>query len=263
MVLIDGVPDPNANVGPNPGGTGLVAAGRGWTMRVQGLDPKGQPIDLGPSGSLVVDAERDVRTTGTGFAPGTRAVVYLNPPVRPGVSRTWWRDVVATAAKTRKLGSVRVVSDGTFAGRVALPESVAIGAQVLQVVGVAPDGTTRALTVGLTVQPWITIAKGARTPAGCTRITPRGGFVPPAPEPSRCLDRVSLRGDTGGLPARTVLTPYLRYQSGKDFVRGTAAIKVKGDGTFTWSRKIKSGKALAVYIVWQDTRSKTVRWPKR
>lgn len=30
-------------------------------MRVQGLDPKGQPMELGAGGVLAVDAERDVR----------------------------------------------------------------------------------------------------------------------------------------------------------------------------------------------------------
>ena len=248
---------------PNSGGNGLVASGAGWTMRVQGLDPKGRPIDLGPRGSLIVDAERDVRTTGTGFAPGTRAVVYLNPPIRPSASRNWRRDLLTLAVKTKKLGTLTVARDGTFAGRAALPESVSMGDQVLQVVGVAPDGQTRAFTLGLKVQPWITIEKGPRTPAGCTRSTPRGDIDPPAPPATRCLDRVSLRGDTGGLPAGTVLTAHLRYQSGKKFVRGKGLIKVKDDGTFTWSRKIKSGRALAVYISWRDTRSDTVHWRMR
>jgi len=52
-------------------------------MRVQGLDPQGQPIKLGPRGALTVDAERDVRATGSGFQAGTSVAVYLNPPVGP------------------------------------------------------------------------------------------------------------------------------------------------------------------------------------
>jgi hypothetical protein len=231
-------------------------------MRVQGLDPRGQPLELGPQGSLVVDAERDVRATGSGFAAGSRAVVYLNPPVRPGTTRSWWRDIVDQATKTKRLGTFTVAKDGTFAGRARLPQSVPMGDHVVQVVGVAPDGTTRALTVGLRVQPWITVVKLPRRPivravsgSGSTVVTPRGDIVP-------TYDQLRVRGDSGGLAAGTVLTAYLRFSGKKAFVKAATTVKVRANGTFTWSRKIKAGKALAVYIAWQDTKSNTVRWPR-
>lgn len=242
VVLVDGQPDPNASVGPNPANDGLAASGEGWTMRVQGLDPQGQPIELGPRGALTVDAERDVRATGSGFQAGTSVAVYLNPPVGPApAARSWWASLVARVATTSPLGSIPVNPDGTFAGTVTLPARVMAGDHVLQAVGTSPAAQTMALTVGLVVQPWITLDKGKRKPAGR-------------------LDKVRARGESGGLAPGERLTPYLRYAGKKVFVKGAATIKVQADGTFTWSRKIRPGKGLTLYVAWNATESNKVVW---
>ena len=242
VVLVDGKPDPSASVGPNPANDGLAASGEGWTMRVQGLDPQGQPIELGPRGALTVDAERDVRATGSGFQAGTSVAVYLNPPVGPvPSSRSWWASLVARVATTSPLGSIPVNPDGTFSGTVTLPARVMAGDHVLQAVGTSPASQTMALTVGLVVQPWITLDKGKRTPKGR-------------------YDAIRASGDSAGLRPGERLAPFLRIAGKKNFAKGFASIKVRADGTFTWSRKIRPGKGVAVYVARGATESNIVVW---
>lgn len=241
-MLVDGRPDESARVEPVPGNDGIAASGDGWLVRVQGLNADGQPKPLAPNESLVVDAKREVGATGTGFQPGTGVALYLNPPVGPApATGTWWRDVTVRFTSTVSLGSIAVRADGTFDGMVTLPASVLAGDHALQAIGLSPASQTRAVVVGLVVQPWIILDKGKRTPAGRH-------------------DVIRARGDSGGLKPGDVLRPHLRFQGQKAFVPGVASIVIQSDGSFTWKRKIRPGKPLTAYAAWKITRSNPVHW---
>ena len=191
--MVDGQPDASARVEPVPGNDGIVASGDGWVVRVQGLNAVGQPQPLGPNESLVVDAKREVGATGTGFQPGTSVALYLNPPVGPApATGTWWRGLVVRFTSTVSLGSIIVRADGTFDGMVALPASVLAGDHALQAIGLSPASQTRAVVVGLVVQPWIILDKGKRKAAGRH-------------------DVIRTRGDSGGLKPGDLLRPHVRF----------------------------------------------------
>ncbi|MFM1966343.1 MAG: hypothetical protein RL134_2068, partial [Actinomycetota bacterium] len=81
VLQVDGAVDPNVTVEPKPSDRGLDVTGDGWTMDLDGLGPDGQPLRLGPDGSLRLASERDVLTSGTGFLPNSDVDLYVDPPV--------------------------------------------------------------------------------------------------------------------------------------------------------------------------------------
>ena len=241
-MLVDGQPDASARVEPIPGNDGIAVSGDGWIVRVQGLNSDGQPQPLAPNESLVVDAKREVGATGTGFQPGTSVALYLNPPIgAPTATGMWLRDVVVRFNNTVSLGSIAVRAGGTFDGMVTLPASVLAGDHALQAIGLSPASQTRAVVVGLVVQPWIILDKGKRKATGRH-------------------DVIRTRGDSGGLKPGDVLRPHVRFQGQRAFAPGVASIVIRPDGTFTWQRKVRPGKPLTVYTAWQGTRSNPVHW---
>jgi len=245
VLTVDGVPDPALAVTPNATENGLDATGDSWSITLDGLGPDGRSLPLAPIKTLVLDAERQVRSTGTGFLPGTEVEVYMDPPVllQTGTTGSWLRDVLLRATEVTKIGSFTVASDGTFTGEATLPESIKAGEHVLQAVGISPTRQTRAVSLGVLVRPWIELTKGPRTVDGRH-------------------DRVRATGDTGGLDAGVVLAPFIRYRGQDTFVRGKATITVQSDGTFAWTRQVKKSKALAAYVAHTDTESNRVFWTK-
>jgi len=245
VLTVDGVPDPNLVVAANVRDDGLDVTGDGWSMTLDGLGPDGEPLQLGPDATLVLDAERDVRSTGTGFLPGSQVDVYMDPPVllQTGTTGSWLRDMVLRAAEATWIGSFTVAADGTFSGEATLPEEIKAGEHVLQAVGISPTRQTRAVSLGVLVQPWIDLVKGRRTADGR-------------------YDRVRATGDTGGLDAGVVMAPFIRYRGQDAFTRGKASITVRTDGTFAWTRLVKKSKGLAAYVAYTDTTSNRVYWTK-
>lgn len=61
---------------------------------------------------------------------------------------------------------------------------------------------------------------------------------------------IKITGDSTGLPAGTVLVPWVRFPGQTEFAKGTARITVAADGTFTWTRK--TGKRVNVYLATDD-----------
>jgi hypothetical protein len=245
VLTVNGVADPNLSVDPNATDNGLDVTGNGWSMRVDGLGPDGKPLALGPNSTLVLDAERQVRASGAGFLPGTKVDLYVDPPVLLQTRSTgsWLRDAVLRATQATLLGTFTVAADGTFVGTATLPDSILAGEHVLQAVGISPQRQTRAVSLGILVQPWIELTKGPRKADGR-------------------YDRIRATGDTGGIEAGVKVTPRIRYRGQSDFSQGKAVITVTSDGTFTWSRKIRPDKGLAAYIAYTDVKSNQVYWTK-
>lgn len=233
-LLVDGVPTA-VDVSPNPGNNGLDITGDGWSMNLYGLGPDGKPLNLGPNESLILNNDCEVHTSGTGFQANSDVDLYLDPPVQPGSV-----DASSTASGIY-VGTVRIDSSGNFSGRVTLPAGVDPGDHMLQATGYSPTGQVRAMTLGVTVQAWITLDQGTRTRAGRH-------------------DRISTTGDTGGLQAGTNLTVKVRLHNQGHYVTGAATITVQSDGHFTWTRLVKAHKTVTAYMSWQDVRSNFVTW---
>ena len=236
-VTVDGQPQ-QVTTGPNAQGNAVDISGEGFAMQMQGLDGEGKPLALGPGGALMLQADRGVRTAGSGFQGASPVDFYLDPP-----SLVTSRGARSEAAIT--LGSATTDANGAFTATVSLPRDVEVGDHVLQIVGATPTGAVRAVSVGVRVEPdaSITLVKGARTDAGVH-------------------DRIRATGTVSGVPAGTMLTPYVRLQGRSTFVAGAARIVVQADGSFRWSRLVRSDRGVTAYVAWTDVTSNELTWLK-
>lgn len=211
---------------------GLVAQGTGWSMTLTALNYEGQPIPLGPADSLTLDVGRELHAAGTNFLPTSPMTVYVDPPLQ---------DDTASLARTRLVGAALTDGDGNFGVTLGLPQDLAPGTHVLQVVGMGPQRQVRALSIGITVQPWFRMIKGARLK-------------------STHHDRLWATGISGGLPEGARLTVRVRYGREDNYRYGTAIVVVGADGGFRWSRLITGRKSISAYMSHRDVRSNTVEW---
>ena len=124
-----------------------------------------------------------------------------------------------------------------------LSDSIPGGDHVLQAVALSPTGPTRALSLGVRVDPWIWLDKGVRTRADRH-------------------DRVRTSGHTRGIEEGTVLTPFIKYRGQSAFQKGNATITVQADGSFAWTRQIRKDKGLTAYVAYQVIESNRVNWVK-
>ena len=168
LVIVDGQQQ-SVEVVPNPEDNGLVVEGEGWQMDLDATGPNGQPLNLTPEGALLLETEGDVVTSGTGFDPDSEVALYMDPPVGAQTSSaSWFRAIVRQVTGTILVGTVPVNAQGIFSGRVALPPDVEPGQRMLQAVGTSPTGQTRALNLGVVVEP-------AKVPGAPTDVTPVPG----------------------------------------------------------------------------------------
>jgi hypothetical protein len=243
VLQVDGVVDPKFEVDPNTGDNSLVVTGDGWSMNLTGLGPDGTPLSLGPNSALRLQSEQEVATDGTGFLSNSEVNLYLEPPQLVTGAATPARTLGVANTDGIFVGTVRTDAQGSFRGTAMLPAGIAPGEHVLQVVGLSPTGQTRALSLGVIVDPWIVLDQG-------TRGT------------ERRLDRIRTTGSTAGIEAGTRLTPWIRYSGQSGFQQGKATIRVQADGTFRWARKIRANRSLTAYVSFTDIESNRVRWAK-
>jgi hypothetical protein len=223
-------------VAPNPTANGLQVTGDDFELKLDGLGPDGQPLDLGPDGVLILNEERQASSSGRGFLGRSDVDLYIDPPVASRTSRS---------ARSSGLYVGTIVTNGTgeFSGTVTLPDSIAAGDHVLQAVGLTATGQSRAVSIGVRVTAWIELEQGTRKSEGRH-------------------DRISTVGDSAGIAAGTRLMPWIRYSGQDEFTQGTASITVRSDGSFTWKRLIRKDKSVTAYISWTDIESNRVTWAK-
>ena len=243
-LTVDGAITPVV-VEAKPAENGLVVQGDGWQMDLDGLGPDGAPLNLGPDGVLRLQSEREVQTTGTGFLPQSEVDLFINPPVDPAPrsAGAWWRSIVSRSVTGIYVGTVPVNAAGEFEGVATLPPDIKPGEYVLQAVGRSPSGQTRALSLGVVVEPSLVLNQGTRKPDGRH-------------------DRIRTTGTSTGIPEGTKLTPYIKYSGQSSFSGGKATIVVQADGSFTWTRQIRKDKAVTGYVTWTDVESNKVTWIK-
>ena len=240
--MVDGQPAP-VTIDPRPGDKGLLVQGDDWRMGLGGLGPDGQQLRLAPSGALILQSERAIRASGSGFLPGSVVDLYIDPPVQPvTATRTWFSALAARVGASTYVGTMTVDATGSFAGRLALPAGIRVGAQVLQSVGFSLSGQTRALSLGVLVEPSLTLVKQRRERAGQH-------------------DVIRASGTATGLPAGTRLVPHIRYSGQSTFRTGNGVIVVQADGTFRWSKRVNPRRAAHAYVSWRTAASNRVTWP--
>lgn len=231
-LTVNGVPQP-LTVEPNAGSNGLAIIGDEFDMNLDGLGPDGQRMNLGADGVLELDQERQAQSSGRGFLGHSDIDFYLDPPLA-----TARRSVRAAGTF---MGTLVTRGDGTFTGTVTLPDTIESGEHVLQAVGLTAQGEPRAVSIGVRVKAWIQLDRGTRTSAGRH-------------------DRVSTTGSTAGIPKGTRLTPWIKFSGQDRFRQGRAVVRVKGEGTFRWTRLIRKDRALTAYVSYVDVTSNRETW---
>jgi hypothetical protein len=238
-LTVDGVVDPDLSVAPNRDNRRLIISGTEFAMTLGALGPDGRGLALDAQGSLVPQAGRDLRASGSGFLPDSQVAIYLDPPVATG--QTWFMRTVTAAVPARLVGTFTTDAQGSFAGATTIPVTVPPGDRMLQTVGWSPGNEERAITMGVRVTPSLEVKAGPRSPSGTH-------------------DRVRLSGVVTGIEPGTAVTPHFRFGSSGVFRKGKSTIVVKADGTFTWSRLVRKDKALIAYVSYRDIQSNRVSW---
>lgn len=230
ILLVDGRQVPGLVVRPNGSRNGLDALGPGFSMEVQGQTSRGVALPLTSSGVLLVQPGGKIVSRGTGFQAGSQATLFLDPAANaksPGV---------AGRSTTLPLGSLQVDSTGSFGGSVPLPTGVKVGAHVLQVVGVVPGGSTRAVSVGIEV---------VESVGRVTISAKRSGRT------------VIVTGRVTGADA-SALSPSVQGVGKRKAARlARTSVIVRSDGTFSF--RFKSANRVTVVVTAGDTRSNEVR----
>lgn len=126
---------------------GYVLRGDGWEVALEATDSSGSPLLLDESGNIILNNDRVVQFSGTGFAPGSPVKVWLfSEP-------TALSDVIADAS-------------GNFVGQAQLPEGIPTGEHTLQLNGLTDDGQFRSVALGVVVQPEPQLIAPAVPPVG-------------------------------------------------------------------------------------------------
>jgi hypothetical protein len=131
----------------NAAENGYVLRGDGWEVALEATDSSGAPLLLDESGYIILNNDRVVQFSGTGFAPGSPVKVWLfSEP-------TALSDVIADAS-------------GNFVGRSQLPEGIPTGEHTIQLNGLTGDGQFRSVALGVVVQPDQQVIAPAVPPVG-------------------------------------------------------------------------------------------------
>lgn len=213
-LLVGGRPAPGLVVAPNGRGTGVDARGPGFTMTVSGQSGGGRPVALSPTGALQVGSGGRVASSGSGFMPGSQVGMFMDPPA--SAARTRMRPRAAGTS----LGSRPVDAQGAFDGAWVMPSNVSPGTHVLQLVGLAPDGSTRAVSLGI-------------------EVVQQSGAVAISASRRGLFGRVVIvSGRVTGVDVATVV-PYVRSHGHLEAMAIKARPIVAADGTFTWRFRTK------------------------
>jgi hypothetical protein len=154
-MLVGGQPA-SIDVDPRPGNEGLDLSGVGFDMSLIALGADAQPLDLGASGHLVLEADRTARSDGSGFRPATDVAVTLLADDAiagaGGMSAASRRSSGALVTPREiGLGGVAVDAQGTFSGVFTLPDSLAPGTYTLRVIGLTLENEQRTMFLGVEV----------------------------------------------------------------------------------------------------------------
>jgi hypothetical protein len=114
--------------------SGYVLNGDGWVVNLEATDTTGNQLVLDDSGNLILNEERAVSFSGTGFAPGSTIRVWL-------------------FSDPSELTTVVADANGNFSGTTTLPVGIPEGQHTVQLNGLSKNGQVRSVALGVVVQP--------------------------------------------------------------------------------------------------------------
>ena len=113
---------------------GYVLIGDGWQVALEAADSSGSPLRIDDSGNIILNKERFVQFSGSGFAPGSIIKVWL-------------------FSDPTSLSKVTADASGNFVGEAQLPEGIPVGQHTVQLNGLTEDGQLRSVSLGVVVEP--------------------------------------------------------------------------------------------------------------
>jgi hypothetical protein len=113
--------------------SGYILSGDGWQVELAATDMSGSPLKLDDSGNIILNDDRFVEFSGTGFAPGSLVKVWL-------------------FSEPAELSQLTADASGNFTGRAMVPTDTAVGEHTIQLNGISKDGQLRSVALGVVVQ---------------------------------------------------------------------------------------------------------------
>lgn len=113
--------------------SGYILSGDGWQVELEATDSSGSPLKLDESGNIILNDDRFVEFSGTGFAPGSLVKVWL-------------------FSDPAELSQLTADSNGSFTGRALVPSATPVGEHTIQLNGISKDGQLRSVALGVVVQ---------------------------------------------------------------------------------------------------------------
>lgn len=140
------------SIEPSESNTGYLVTGEDWQISLEAADGSGTPLNLDDSGNIILNSDRNVSFSGTGYAPGSTVKVWM-------------------FSDPTSLTQVTADANGDFTGLAQIPAGLPDGEHTLQLNGVNKEGQIRSVAMGVLIAPVATPA----IPVTPTAIT---GFDP-------------------------------------------------------------------------------------
>lgn len=104
----------------------------GYRLAVAAIDETGTPMSVTADGALLVRRNHFISVNGRGLKPNSVAVAWV-------------------FSEPRRLGDVRVATDGTFSAKFSVPEGLPAGDHTTQVNGIDANGGMRSFNLAIEV----------------------------------------------------------------------------------------------------------------
>jgi hypothetical protein len=114
--------------------TGYVVSGDDWEVALAAADENGTPLNLDDSGNIILNSDRYVSFSGTGYAPGSSVKVWM-------------------FSDPTSVTQVTADASGDFKGQAQIPADLPDGEHTLQLNGVNKDGQIRSVAMGVLIAP--------------------------------------------------------------------------------------------------------------
>jgi LPXTG-motif cell wall-anchored protein len=129
-----------------------LVSGDGWQVALEAADTSGTPLSLDDSGNIILNSDRNVSFSGTGYAPGSTVKVWM-------------------FSDPTSVTQVTADESGKFTGLAQIPAGLPDGEHTLQLNGVNKNGQIRSVAMGVLIAPVATPAVPA-TPSAITGFDP-------------------------------------------------------------------------------------------
>ena len=140
------------SIEPSDSNTGYVVSGEGWQVSLEAADGSGKPLNLDDSGNIILNSDRNVSFSGTGYAPGSTVKVWM-------------------FSDPTSITEVTADASGEFTGQAQIPAGLPDGEHTLQLNGVNKDGQIRSVAMGVLVAP-VPIPPITAVPSAVNGIAP-------------------------------------------------------------------------------------------